>query len=142
MQEILQDEVDTFFSELPFLSPTPELDGETLNEKNDDEDDQEEDDKLMEWVDLQVSRGFDDAAIDDALCCTSLNYELAEKVLSTLAAGNPIPDDIPGVWTAKDDEALQAPDSRDVMRVIQKHGGTSYEDRWTYLSEARERDMI
>lgn len=97
---------------------------------------------MINWVEAQASRGIDDAIIDDALCCTNLNCELAERVLNILAAGNPIPDDISGVWTAEDDEALEGQDARNIKRVFEKHGEHSLDERWKYLSAARERGMV
>jgi telomeric repeat-binding factor 2-interacting protein 1 len=137
-----EEEGAMLFMELPFLPSSPEPADESFDEKNDDRGSESGDTDLISWVEAQVSRGFDDAVIDDALCCTSLNCELAGKILNILAAGKPIPNDIRGVWTSKDDEDLQGSNGREVERVLKKHGEYSLSERWTYLSEARERDMI
>ncbi|KAJ5387781.1 hypothetical protein N7509_010322 [Penicillium cosmopolitanum] len=137
-----EEEGAMLFMELPFLpSPTEPAD-ESFDEEDDGGGSESGDNNLIDWVETQVSRGFDDAVIDDALCCTSLNCKLAGKILNILAAGNPIPNDIPGVWTSKDDEDLQGSNGREVERVLKKHGEHSLSERWNYLSEARERDMI
>lgn len=137
-----EEEGAMLFMELPFLPSTPEPADESYDEESDDRGSESGDDDLVGWVEAQVSRGFDDAVIDDALCCTSLDCKLAEKILKILAAGKPIPDDIRGVWTSKDDDDLQGSNGREVERVLKKHGEHSLSERWNYLSEARERDMI
>lgn len=142
IQEPHREEVDMLFFELPFLPSTPEPVGEDSDTQIDSGNDETGDDNMINWVERQVSLGFDDAVIDDALCCTSLNCKLAEKVLQVLAIGKPIPHDIPGVWTLKDDEDLEGQNAREIKRVIEKHGERFVSDRWNYLSEARDRGMV
>ncbi|KAJ5984001.1 hypothetical protein N7481_006100 [Penicillium waksmanii] len=137
-----EEEGAMLFIELPFLPSPPEPVNESFDEENDGRGSESGDNNLIGWVEAQVSRGFEDAVIDDALCCTTLNCKLAGKILNILAAGNPIPNDIRGVWTSKDDEDLQGSNGREVERVLKKHGERSLSERWNYLSEARERDMI
>lgn len=142
IQESHQDEVDMLFLELPFLPSTPEPVDEDFDAQNEGGGGDDEDNDMIDWVERQVSRGFDDAIIDDALCCTSLNCKRAEQVLQVLATGKPIPDDMPGVWTPKDDEDLEGQNAREIKRVIEKHGERFVGDRWKYLSEARDRGMV
>ncbi|KAJ5090014.1 hypothetical protein N7532_008698 [Penicillium argentinense] len=135
-QELLQD--------LPFLLSSPASDSGSLEDDNYDENSQSEseEEEMMEWIETQVSRGMDDALIDDALCCTSLNCKLAEKVLNLLASGHGIPDNIRGVWTAEDDKNLEGANEREIKQVYEKHGDAKCQQRWKYLSMARERGMV
>lgn len=62
---------------------------------------------------------------------------LADKVLDRLIAGEGVPDDIPGVWTADDDKCMEGKDARSIERVLNKHGMEFFEGRWDYLGKAR-----
>jgi telomeric repeat-binding factor 2-interacting protein 1 len=67
---------------------------------------------------------------------------MADKVLEYLTAGKGIPDDMRGVWTAEDDECLQAEEYSRVQRALTKHGEEAYKERWEYLSLARQTGLI
>lgn len=121
--------------ELPYLS-SPEPDEE------DEEMGQGEIPDVDAWIDAHVGTGVDESNVIDALRCTSMDPELAEKVLRYLAAGKGIPDDIPGVWTAEDDKHLEGQGAREIERVLEKHGSGACNARWEYLSMARERGLV
>lgn len=94
------------------------------------------------WIDERLSRGVDENHVFDALRCTSMVPDMADKVLKHLAAGNGIPDDVPGVWTADDDRCLQAEERANVERALTKHGAEFVKERWEYYRMAREAGLI
>lgn len=124
-----KDPVDPGFLELPFLpsSPPPES-----------EDDVSERPDIDSWIDERLDRGANESHVFDALRCTSMEIEMADKVLKHLSAGKGIPDNMPGVWTAEDDECLQAEEHSKVQRALSKHGAEAYKARWEYFRLARE----
>lgn len=65
-----------------------------------------------------------------------MDPDLADVVLDSLLAGHGMPTEMRGVWTAEDDECLEAQDSREIQRVIEKHGDL-LQDRWDYLNMTR-----
>ncbi|RDW81163.1 putative transcription factor Rap1 [Aspergillus mulundensis] len=89
------------------------------------------------WIDtrLRMGKGKEDQIIE-ALQCTSMDPGLADKVLDSLIAGKGIPTDMRGVWTAQDDRDVEAQDTRDIQRVIKKHGDL-FDYRWEYLNMTR-----
>ncbi|KAL4989936.1 Rap1 Myb domain-containing protein [Aspergillus falconensis] len=116
--------VDSVFLELPFLPSSP------VSEEVPEQD-------IDSWIDSRVraGKGSEDQVIE-ALQCTSMDPGLADKVLESLTAGKGIPTDMRGVWTAQDDRDLEAQDTRDIQRVIEKHGDLlNY--RWDYLNMTR-----
>ena len=64
---------------------------------------------------------------------TPTSFLLADKVFTNLANGQPIPDDIKGIWTEEDDHDLMGGDARGVERVRQKHGDEGMRGRWEVL---------
>ncbi|KAL3437314.1 Rap1 Myb domain-containing protein [Aspergillus tetrazonus] len=116
--------IDSIFLELPFLPSSP------VPEEAPEQD-------IDSWIDSRVraGKGSEDQVIE-ALQCTSMDPELAEKVLESLTAGKGIPTNMRGVWTAQDDRDLEAQNTRDIQRVIEKHGDLlNY--RWDYLNMTR-----
>lgn len=126
--------MDPIFLELPFLPSSPP------SEVNDDNASENPD--IDSWIDQRVARGAKEHHVLQALRCTSMVPEMADKVLGQLAIGGGIPDDMPGVWTAEDDSCLQASEHSRVQRALAKHGEEAYKDRWEYLSMARQAELI
>ncbi|KAI9926837.1 hypothetical protein ASPWEDRAFT_715736 [Aspergillus wentii DTO 134E9] len=124
--------MDSVFLELPFFPLTPEP------EEDDNDEGPEQD--IDAWIDdrLRTGKAENDAQIFVALRCTSMDPDLADKVLKQLVAGKDIPDDIPGVWTAEDDKCIEGQDSRGIERVLKKHGSEFFNARWEYLTMARD----
>jgi telomeric repeat-binding factor 2-interacting protein 1 len=122
------------FLELPFLPSSPASEVA--------EEDTEEIPDVDSWIDQRLARGANELHVFDALRCTSMIPEMADRVLESLAAGNDIPNDIPGVWTAEDDQCLQAQDHSEVQRALSKHGSEAFKERWEYLRMARETGLI
>ncbi|KAF2760294.1 hypothetical protein EJ05DRAFT_474188 [Pseudovirgaria hyperparasitica] len=69
--------------------------------------------------------------------CTSNYRRLVRLVLASFKEGKGIPDDIPGIWTTEDDEALESTDIRDLERVEEKHGSGRVEERMEFLRHYR-----
>ncbi|KAJ5287453.1 hypothetical protein N7478_003139 [Penicillium angulare] len=123
------------FLELPFLPSSPEPEVE--------ETDQESNIDVNDWIDAQLGRGnIELSLVLQALQCTSMNPEYAERVLEHCAAGKGIPTDMPGVWTPEDDRCLEAEDGRAVKMVYEKHGEDFFNARWEYLRLARDGGII
>lgn len=64
---------------------------------------------------------------------TPTSFLLADKVFTNLVNGQPIPDDIRGIWTEEDDQDLMGGDARGVERVRRKHGDEGMRGRWEVL---------
>lgn len=120
--------IDPLFLELPFLPSSPDPGPEEPIEKD-----------IDAWIDdrLRTGKADNEEQIIEALCCTSMDPYLADKVLDYLVAGKGIPDNMAGVWTAEDDECIEAQESRPIERVLKKHGSESFNSRWEYLRMAK-----
>ncbi|RAH46920.1 putative transcription factor Rap1 [Aspergillus brunneoviolaceus CBS 621.78] len=115
-------EIDPLFLQLPFLPSSPEPEPQDIDT----------------WIDRRLRNGrATEAQIIEALRCTSMDPDLADKVLEFLVAGKDIPDDIPGVWTTGDDRCVEGKETRGIQRVLEKHGAEAFDARWEYLSMAR-----
>lgn len=128
------DPIDSFLLELPFLpSPSPEPEPEEQGPNQD----------VDAWIDdrLNTGRAENVEQIVEALRCTSMDPNLADKVLEYLVAGKGIPDNVAGVWTPEDDKCMEAKDTRVVDRVLNKHGMQYFDVRWRYLNMARAKGL-
>ncbi|KOS46343.1 hypothetical protein ACN38_g2674 [Penicillium nordicum] len=132
--DIFEDPVDPMFLQLPFLPSSPE--SEVADDETSDVPD------VDTWIDQRLALGANESHVFDALRCTSMVPEMADKVLKYLTSGEGIPDDMPGVWTAEDDICLQAGEYASVQRALTKHGAEAYKDRWEYFSMARQTGLI
>jgi telomeric repeat-binding factor 2-interacting protein 1 len=118
--------IDNFFLELPFLPPSPSAEEEAPEQD------------IESWIDNRRREGKgNEAQIIEALRCTSMDPTLADQILESIAAGNGIPADMRGVWTAEDDRTLEARDTREIQRLMDKHGSVCLDYRWEYLNMAR-----
>lgn len=129
-----KDPIDPVFLELPFLPSSP---ASEASEK-----DTEEMPDVDSWIDARLARGANESHVLDALRCTSMVPELADKVLGHISTGKGIPINMSGVWTAEDDQCLQAKDHSEVQRALSKHGAKAYKERWEYLRMARQTGLI
>ncbi|KAL4922280.1 TRF2-interacting telomeric protein/Rap1 C terminal domain-containing protein [Aspergillus aurantiobrunneus] len=117
--------IDNLFLELPFPPSSPEVDEAPEQD-------------IDSWIENRIRTGKgDEAQIIQALRCTSMDPELADKALDSLVAGKGVPTDMRGVWTAQDDRCMEAQDSREIERVLEKHGSELFNSRWEYLNMAR-----
>lgn len=91
--------------------------------------------RIDAWIERHVRAGRVEAHVIRALESTSLDPHLADDVLKYMDAhGGKIPEDMRGVWTARDDADTQSSDAAAVERVFIKHGDLA-DFRWTYLAE-------
>ncbi|KAK1146311.1 hypothetical protein N8T08_003098 [Aspergillus melleus] len=121
--------IDETFLELPFLPSSP---GSSEPEEQPEQD-------IDAWIDDRLRTGIakTEDQIIEALRCTSMDPQLADQVLKHLVAGKDIPKDMPGVWTAEDDKCIEGRDTRDIEKVLEKHGSEFFNSRWQYLDMAR-----
>ncbi|KAI9845080.1 MAG: hypothetical protein M1837_005084 [Sclerophora amabilis] len=88
---------------------------------------------LDSWIDAHITPTVSEDSVILALKCTSNDPMLAERVLSVLSEGKDVPHDVPGIWTAEEDKALESGDSKELERLETKHGQEGFERRWTFL---------
>ena len=104
----------------------------------DDIDQSEINARLDAWIDAHVAAGCsaDDAIL--ALECTSLDHRLADEVLEYMTTHQGrIPQERRGVWTEGDDQDLESPDARRILRAGEKHGRKLVVLRWDFLAAYR-----
>ncbi|KAM3415497.1 DNA-binding protein RAP1 [Cercospora zeina] len=94
--------------------------------------------QLESWMTTMQVRGHDESAIIQAAKCTSLQLELAELVLMHIRGGNGVPNDVPGVWTADEDEQLEGGNARAIRLLENKHGWDACRTRLDYLEKYRD----
>jgi len=94
---------------------------------------------LQDFFDRFIALGYQDDIIVEALEATTMETREAPHVMEHLTQGNGIPEDVAGVWTSWDDDALGAGEgSEEFQRVVRKHGWGRVETRRRYLADARE----
>ena len=91
------------------------------------------DDEVWPWVDSQITLGFSEELIKEALRVTSLNPKLAKFVLE--ARGGKV--NMTGVWTEEEDAAVEGGDANTMRGLEKKHGAGSVMARWDFLKEWR-----
>ena len=98
--------------------------------------------QLEVFVENAVGRGFPPEIATGVIMSTSLDTELAKKVLEFMqtekrksngASDYELPEDWKGVWTSADDEAINATDGRQIEQLAKKHGKDSFRSRWEFL---------
>ncbi|KAF7189990.1 hypothetical protein HII31_08321 [Pseudocercospora fuligena] len=107
---------------------------------NEDEVPSSQDDaaKLEDWMATMQVRGYKEAAIVQALKCTSMRVDLAHLVLISTKAGKGVPDDVPGIWSEHEDDVLESGNARGIKHLEGKHGWDECEARLNYLAEWRD----
>ncbi|KAJ5928909.1 hypothetical protein N7466_007865 [Penicillium verhagenii] len=126
--------VASLFFEMPFPPSSPEPEPQ----QDEDEDEYDSYPDIDSWIDARLARGDVELPIVlEALQCTSMNPEYAEKVIAQYAAGKGIPYDMPGVWTAEDDKCLEGSNQRDIKALFDKHGEELCEARFEFLALMR-----
>ncbi|KAE8151207.1 TRF2-interacting telomeric protein/Rap1 C terminal domain-containing protein [Aspergillus avenaceus] len=123
-----EDLVDPLFLELPFLPQSPDSGHEGPPAQD-----------IDAWIDdrLRLGKAANVEQVVEALHCTSMDPDLADKVLEFLIEGKSIPDDMPGVWTAEDDGCIESEETRPIQQLLEKHGWASFDARWEYLGLAK-----
>lgn len=103
--------------------------------ESDEEPEDGESEGIEAWMEGHIRNGNTGEHVILALNCTSMNAELADRVLALLSAGHEIPNDMPGVWTEEDDEIVLGSETRKIQGLLQKHGSDFYNERFKYLEE-------
>ncbi|OBT59754.1 hypothetical protein VE04_00195 [Pseudogymnoascus sp. 24MN13] len=94
---------------------------------------------IDEFFDRSTAQGFDFEIILRMMKITTLDTELAGKLLSDHANGLEVPKDVPGVWTEEDDNGLMSHvQSGDYKRTLKKHGKIRCLKRKMHLKEAND----
>ncbi|KAF7719661.1 Uncharacterized protein PECH_004160 [Penicillium ucsense] len=142
-EDQVEEHADPLFQHLPFFPTSSDSGSDNSgSEDADDDSDPEEYPDLRSWVNAQVAKGVDGPTVLNALRYTSMEPGPAKKLLQILVDGNPVPQNMRGVWTEEDDRCLQSRDAHDVERVVMKHGDRLFKARWEYLEMARERGLV
>lgn len=80
-------------------------------------------DSVEDEIDKFKALGYSEEIIVAALDATTMDYEIASIVMEKLKMGHSIPDDMAGVWTKKDDDALFLKEGwAGYKKVRAKHG--------------------
>jgi hypothetical protein len=90
--------------------------------------------QLGAWIDAHVAAGASEDDVLLALKCSSMHTGLAELVLSSLARDEGVPEDMRGIWTEREDEALKGGDGRAIKMLEEKHGKDAFQTRWNFLT--------
>ncbi|PBP27703.1 hypothetical protein BUE80_DR001304 [Diplocarpon rosae] len=98
----------------------------------------EKNEQLLAFINKSVSDGYAYDIVMEALTATTMSVKEALKVMESLADGDGIPEDIPGVWTKWDDDALQASkDTQNYQIILRKHGLPRVVLRKRYLRDTK-----
>jgi hypothetical protein len=96
-------------------------------------------DELQAFFDRFIALGYQDDIIVEALEATTMETGEAPHVMEHLTQGHGIPEDVEGVWTSWDDDALATGEgSVEFERVVRKHGLRRVGLRRRFLEDARE----
>ena len=96
---------------------------------------------FRKFIDFQVSEGYPEDIVIEALEATTMETKVARKILDALL-GEGIPDNMRGVWTWRDDDALYKPaESEEYKRVVKKHGLETVEVRKRFLRDRSEMEV-
>ncbi|KAI6710311.1 hypothetical protein JHW43_007163 [Diplocarpon mali] len=98
----------------------------------------EKNEQLLAFINKNVLDGYAYDIVMEALTATTMSVREALKVMESLADGDGIPEDVPGVWTKWDDDALQGSKHTENYQVIlRKHGLPRIMVRRRYLRDTK-----
>ncbi|KAI9835849.1 MAG: hypothetical protein M1819_001747 [Sarea resinae] len=97
----------------------------------------EEKAELDEWIDARIEAGFSEGDILLSLKCSSMDTQLAQIALHSLAQGRGIPVNVRGIWTPEEDELLDGGNSRKIRALEEKHGTEAFNARWDFMGHYR-----
>ena len=93
---------------------------------------------IKEYIDRYVALGYSDNIVIEALEATTMETGDAGFVMEQLTNGAGIPENHQGVWTTRDDEALEAPeDSAEFLGIVEKHGMKRVVNRNRFLQDMK-----
>jgi hypothetical protein len=95
---------------------------------------------LQDIINSLVEEGYVQEAVIEALKATTMEpIEDVKTVAENLELGEGIPDNLRGVWTVEDDEALNMPmDTQEYRHIVVKHGTSLIRGRNKFLELVRE----
>lgn len=93
--------------------------------------------ELLEFIDHRIALGYAQTEVIEALEATTMTTGNAGEVMEFLREGKGIPTHIQGVWTARDDAALEE-DNSEFERVLAKHGKKRVRQRRRFLEDQRQ----
>ncbi|RFU29930.1 hypothetical protein B7463_g6406, partial [Scytalidium lignicola] len=101
-----------------------------------EDDSQQQAEELEDYIHRFIALGYKQEVVIMALEATTMETGDAGIVMEALINGEGIPQNMQGVWTEEDDEALDAPeDSDDFQRILEKHGMDIVATRQRYMKE-------
>ena len=92
---------------------------------------------LNTWIKKQLGKGYPMNQVRLAMTATTMDFQLASKVLRFLGETGDLPTDASGVWTPADDAELAAQDARKIRALQIKHGNDGLDKRHEFLSTCR-----
>ncbi|KAM3065173.1 hypothetical protein ACMFMG_010369 [Clarireedia jacksonii] len=124
----------------PILDSAPHEESSTqsLPETDENNNSDNNSEEVNAFIDSRVALGYPEDIVTKALTATTMETGDATVVMEMLRNGAPIPDDMAGVWTKEDDEALGDEEGEGFRRVREKHGEWRIEPRRRFLEELRE----
>jgi hypothetical protein len=95
--------------------------------------------EINEYIEHHVGMGIPQDVVISALEATTMDPGISSPVMESLMNGDGIPEDIAGVWTSWDDDALEAGvESEEYKALIRKHGIKRIGLRKRFLRDTRE----
>ena len=94
---------------------------------------------LDAWIEARVKRGkgAKEHQVIEALHYTSIDLDLAEKILPYVISNKGPPSNMRGVWTEEDDRLVERGNAQDIERLEKKHGRDAIMRRLEHLDEWR-----
>ncbi|KAM0184600.1 hypothetical protein ACHAPC_005691 [Botrytis cinerea] len=93
--------------------------------------------EFAKYIDL----GYSEDIIYKALIASTYDFDTASPVMNQLQMGRGIPDDLAGVWTQRDDNALKKRKGKEYERIRGKHGDERVNARIKFLRNLSEIDQ-
>ena len=81
--------------------------------------------------------GIPRESVIDAVRCTSFDPELCLIVLEAIRQGKNVPQDVPGIWTGKEDMWAEGTNAVKIRKLKEKHGSEEYHARVQFLRDER-----
>ncbi|TGO40108.1 hypothetical protein BHYA_0042g00410 [Botrytis hyacinthi] len=147
-QDFYYPDIDT---QAPPASPTPVRRKRTpgpiidLSRDSSAESEAEAETDSQDIVDIELAKyialGYSEDIIYEALKASTYDFDIASPVMNQLQMEHGIPDDLAGVWTQRDDDALERRKGKEYERVREKHGDERIYARIKFLRNLSEIDQ-
>ncbi|TEY70091.1 hypothetical protein BOTCAL_0111g00090 [Botryotinia calthae] len=136
-------------NQAPIASPTPVArkgtPGPTIDLSRDSSSESEAETDSQDIVDIEFAKyidlGYSEDIIYEALIASTYDFDIASPVMNQLQMGRGIPDDLAGVWTQRDDDALKKRKGKEYERIRGKHGDERVNARIKFLRNLSEIDQ-